>query len=83
LETLLAHGETTPPGIAKKPKTVPRRFVPSGTQSRFSNGILKCFLGLARIACHQETESIKLREILGGDRHGIYSLPAKFTGVDC
>jgi hypothetical protein len=40
-------------------------------------------LRFAGVACHQETESIKLREILSGNGHRIYSLPAKFTGVDC
>jgi hypothetical protein len=83
LEPLLAHGEATPSGIAKKPETIRRRLVPSRPQRRFAHGILKGFLRLARIAGHQETESIKLWKILGGGRHGIDSLTAKFTSVDC
>src|SRR5204862_3482620 len=82
LEILFTHGDTTPSGITEKPKTVRRRLVPSGTQSCFLNGTLKCFLRLARLACHQETESIKLRETLGGNRHNVILYP-NLPSVDC
>src|SRR6202140_4432645 len=71
LKTLLTHGQATPARVAKKPEPIRPRLIAGGTQGRFSNCVLKSFLRLARIARHQETKAIELREIFGGNRHEV------------
>jgi hypothetical protein len=63
LNSLIANGQTTPAGFPIKPEAV-GWFAVSGPARGFADGRLKCFLRIARIARHQETKAVELREIL-------------------
>jgi hypothetical protein len=56
--------QATPTRITEQPETFLRQFPMCGAQGRFAQRGVKNFLSLVRVAQHQETKTIKLRQIL-------------------
>jgi hypothetical protein len=56
--------QATPPRIAEEPETFLRQFSMGSAQGRFAQRGVKNFLSFGRVAQHQETKTIKLRQIL-------------------
>ena len=64
LQPLLAQLKTTPARIAEEPDAIRGRLAVRSAQSGFTQRRLKSFLRLRRIARHEKTKTVELREVL-------------------
>ncbi len=64
LQTLLACFQTAPTRVSKKPQGDPGRFAVGRQLRGFAQSRMKNFLRFRRIGQHQETEAVKLEQIL-------------------
>ena len=70
--------QTAPACVAEKPKRFSGQFPLRRAQSRFAQRRPKDFLRFERVAQHQETKTIELRQILFSIRHEC--VPEKSSG---
>ena len=70
--------QTAPARVAKKPKPFLWQFPLRSAQSRLAQRRVKDFVRFARVAQHQETKTIELRQILFSIRHEC--VPEKSSG---